>query len=96
MVPDVLVRCVPHSPNMRKMKDRNFTVRKMFQLGILIIEMWLCWQTLTMLHANLYIQQAQVVQKLDSAHIPRINHYPEDKYYGKQLHYPLDSDLSSG
>ena len=38
--------------------------------------------------------QAQVVQKLDSA-IHRINHYPADKYYGKQLRYPLDSDLSA-
>ena len=34
--------------------------------------------------------QAQVVQKLDSA-IHRINHYPADTYYGKQLRYPLDS-----
>ena len=34
---------------------------------------------------------AQVVQKLDSA-IHRINHYPADTYYGKQLRYPLDSD----
>ena len=38
---------------------------------------------------------AQVVQKLDSA-IHRINHYPADRYYGKQLRYPLDSDLSAG
>ena len=38
--------------------------------------------------------QAQVVQKLDSA-IHRINHYPADTYYGKQLRYPLDSDLSA-
>ena len=35
-----------------------------------------------------------VVQKLDSA-IHRINHYPADTYYGKQLRYPLDSDLSA-
>ena len=40
-------------------------------------------------------QQAQVVQTLDSA-IHRINHYPADKYYGNQLRYPLDSDLSGG
>ena len=39
--------------------------------------------------------QAPVVQTLDSA-IHRINHYPADKYYGNQLRYPLDSDLSSG
>ena len=39
--------------------------------------------------------QAQVVQKLDSA-IHQINHYPADKYYRKQLRYPLDSDLSGG
>ena len=36
-----------------------------------------------------------VVQMLDSA-IHRINHYPADKYYGNQLRYPLDSDLSGG
>ena len=39
--------------------------------------------------------QAPVVQKLDSA-IHQINHYPADTYYGKQLRYPLDSDLSAG
>ena len=39
--------------------------------------------------------QAPVVQTLDSA-IRRINHYPADKYYGNQLRYPLDSDLSGG
>ena len=38
---------------------------------------------------------ASVVQTLDSA-IHRINHYPTDKYYGNQLPYPLDSDLSGG
>ena len=38
---------------------------------------------------------ARVVQTLDSA-IHRINHYPADKYYGNQLRYPLDSDLSGG
>ena len=41
------------------------------------------------------IYQALVVQTLDSA-IQRINHYPADKYYGNQLRYPLDSDLSGG
>ena len=41
------------------------------------------------------IYQAPVVQRLDSA-IHRINHYPADKYYGNQLRYPLDSDLSGG
>ena len=39
--------------------------------------------------------QAPVVQTLDGA-IHRINHYPADKYYGNQLRYPLDSDLSGG
>ena len=39
--------------------------------------------------------QAPVVQKLDSA-IHRINHYPADKYYGNQLRYLPDSDLSGG
>ena len=38
---------------------------------------------------------APVVQTLDST-IHRINHYPADKYYGNQLRYPLDSDLSGG
>ena len=38
---------------------------------------------------------APVVLTLDSA-IPRINHYPADKYYGNQLRSPLDSDLSGG
>ena len=41
------------------------------------------------------IHQAPVVQTLDSA-IHWINHYPADKYYGNQLRYPLDSDLSGG
>ena len=36
-----------------------------------------------------------VVQTLDSS-IYRINHYPADKYYGNQLRYPVDSDLSGG
>ena len=39
--------------------------------------------------------QAPVIQTLDSS-IYRINHYPADKYYGNQLRYPLDSDLSGG
>ena len=34
-------------------------------------------------------------KKRDRA-IHRINHYPEDKYLGNQLHYPLDRDLSDG
>ena len=38
---------------------------------------------------------APVVQTLDSA-IHRINHYPADKYYGNQLRYSLDRDLSGG
>ena len=42
-----------------------------------------------------YVSQAPVVQTLDSA-IHRINHYPADKYYGNQLRYPLDRDLSGG
>ena len=33
--------------------------------------------------------QVPVFQKLDNA-IQRINQYPADKYYGKQLRYPLD------
>ena len=38
------------------------------------------------------VHQAQVVQKLDGA-IHRINHYPANTYYGKQLRYPLDSAI---
>ena len=38
---------------------------------------------------------APVVQTLDNA-MHRINHYPAEKYYRNQLHYPLDSDLSGG
>ena len=41
------------------------------------------------------IDLAPVVQKLDST-IHRINHYPADKYYGNQLRYLPDSDLSGG
>ena len=37
----------------------------------------------------------RVVQMLDSA-IHQINHYPADKYWGNQLCYPMDRDLSSG
>ena len=40
-------------------------------------------------------EQAPVVQTLDSV-IHQINHYPAYKYYGNQLRYPLDSDLSGG
>ena len=36
-----------------------------------------------------------VVQKLDSA-IHRIYHYSVDKYWGNQLHYPVDRDLYDG
>ena len=39
------------------------------------------------------IHLALVVQTLDST-IHRINHYSAGKYYGNQLHHPLDSDLS--
>ena len=45
-----------------------------------------------MLHKDL---APAVVQTLDSA-IHRINHYPTDKYWGNQLHYPLDRDLFGG
>ena len=44
---------------------------------------------------NRHKELAPVVQTLDNA-IHRINHYPADKYYGSQLLYPLDSDLSGG
>ena len=39
--------------------------------------------------------QVPVVQKMDNA-IHRINHYPTDKYYGNQLRYSVDGDLSGG
>ena len=42
-----------------------------------------------------YKHLAPVVETLDSA-IHQINHYPADKYYGNQLRYLLDSDLSGG
>ena len=42
-----------------------------------------------------FIYLAPIVQTLDSA-THRINHYPADKYYGNQLRYPLDRDLSDG
>ena len=48
-----------------------------------------------MINSNVTKVQAPVVQTLDST-IHRINHYPADKYYGNQLRYPLDSDLSGG
>ena len=40
-------------------------------------------------------RQVPVVHKLVVA-IHRINLYPVDKYYGNQLHDPLDRDLSAG
>ena len=43
----------------------------------------------------MYRDQAPVIQTLDSA-VHHINHCPADKYYGNQLHYLLDSDLSHG
>ena len=46
-------------------------------------------------HCDSFTHLALVVQTLDSA-IHRINHYPAAKYYGNQLRYPLDSDLSGG
>ena len=41
------------------------------------------------------IHQARVVQTLDSA-THRINHYPVDKYLGNQWRFLVDRDLSSG
>ena len=49
--------------------------------------------TLTSHCCYTFIRLAPVVQTLDST-IHRINHYPADKYYGNQLRYLLDSDLS--
>lgn len=36
-----------------------------------------------------------VAQKLNDA-ICQINHYPEEKHSGNQLHHPMDTDLSGG
>ena len=46
-------------------------------------------------YVYLFIYQAPIVRTLDSA-IDRTNHYPAEKYYGNQLRYTLDSDLSCG
>ena len=43
----------------------------------------------------LFVQQAPVVQKVDSS-IHRINHYPVDSAIGLPNNYPLDRDLSGG
>ena len=43
----------------------------------------------------LFIDQALVVQTLDSA-IHRINHYPAESVIDFRNTYPLDSDLSGG
>ena len=40
--------------------------------------------------------QTLVVQNMDSTIHSGLNHYPEDKYYGNQLHYPVNRDLSGG
>ena len=42
------------------------------------------------------MQQGPIVQRMDNA-IHQINHYSVDKCLKQnKLHYPLDSDLSSG
>ena len=54
--------------------------------------------TVTGIHIYFFVRVvslAPVVQTLDST-IHRIKNYPADKYYGNQLRYPLDSDLSGG
>ena len=53
------------------------------------------WYTKAVICKHYVNEQAPDVQTLDSA-IHRINHYPADKYYGNQLRYPLDRDLSGG
>jgi len=47
------------------------------------------------LTAELSVDQAPVVQKVDNA-IHRINHYPLDIAIGFAITYPVDSDLSGG
>ena len=63
-----------------------------FQVMSLTGKVGECTGRLCFLHPH---DLAPVVQTLDSA-THRINHYPADKYYGNQIRYPLDSDLSSG
>ena len=41
---------------------------------------------------NLVMELFPVAQKLNDA-IRQINHYPEEKHSGKQLHHPMDTDL---
>ena len=62
---------------------------------VLIFTRWITQLVFVILIHWILIYLAQVVQKLDST-IHQINHYSVDKYYGKQLRYPLDSDLSAG
>ena len=70
------------------------------------INVWLLWNLPLRAHEkendNLQQQRQQkatqtlVVQNMDSAIHSGLNHYPEDKYYGNQLHYPVNRDLSGG
>ena len=49
---------------------------------------YFCWKT------AVFIKSDPSCLKVDSA-IHRINHYLVDKYYGNQLGYPMERDLSS-
>ena len=45
---------------------------------------------------DIYITVLAPVVQLFYGEFHRINPFPEDKYYGYQLRYPLDKDLSIG
>ena len=61
----------------------------------LMVGWWLFACSMNCVTWSLFIFQAPVVQKLDSA-IHRINHYPVENAIGFPNTYPLDSDLSGG
>ena len=44
---------------------------------------------------NIYITVLAPVVQTFYGEMNQTNHYPVDKYYGYQLRYPLDGDLSS-
>ena len=57
---------------------------------------YLCFRYASVIVSSIiFIHQAPVVQKMDNV-MHRVNYYPVDKYWGNQLLYPLDSDLSDG
>ena len=73
----------------------DFLLDRIVDVTLVIIPIHLIYYHTAYPVTGLFDFQAPVVQTLDST-IHRINHYPADKYYGSQLRYPLDSDLSGG